>query len=550
MKSRKVWGTLHPFFERGDIMGRSVANEGFIRALLSRNPYDEYHFFLADTASVDFVRDSLAEAFPLLASKGAFRVATRYALPDAVAAEDYAVFHLSDCITDTVPLLRLRNAVSRSIFPVTGTTHSLSYARYPLHFFDQMWQGVTKRDAVIATSRAGLAAVAAMFAAFRNGYGLDASWRSPRLERIPLGISPQDFPTPEEKAALGADTRKRYAIPPGHLVLLVFARISHYSKMDVLPLFRALVRAEKQGLAHGGYTLVLAGWQDSDAASTSYATIAGQLGISFQIVPSPDDAARKGLFAAADIFLSPVDNPQETFGLTMLEAGVSGLPVVASDFDGYRDIVLDGETGFLASTLGPGSTPETDALSGVWFDNQQHLQLAQQSVVSVPCLARAVADLATNPALRARFGAAARQRVLEEYTWDSVATRHVALWNELASIPVQPPAMAHPLHPGYPSIFGGYYSRIFDQNTSNIQVRWSAFGEAVYRGRDFPAVYGGVERLVSMDALKKMLFLARKPVRMAALLTEDEREKTTPAAERAAFLILWALKHDLLEEVS
>lgn len=547
MKNRKIWGTLHPFFERGDVMGRSVANEGFIRALLTLDPYDEYHFFLADGASVSSVRAALAAAFPRLAAKNAFRVTTRHALPDALATEEYAVFHLSDCITDTVPLQRLRNAVSRSVFPITGTTHSLSYARYALHFFDQIWPGVTERDAIIATSRAGQGAVAAMFSAFRQGYALDASWRSPRIERIPLGVSPPDFPAPDEKAALGQAARKKHGIPAEHLVLLVFARISHFSKMDVLPLFRALVRAEGQGLRKGGYTLVLSGWQDGDEASASYAAIAERLGIAFKVVPSPDHAARKGLFAAADIFLSPVDNPQETFGLTMLEAGVSGLPVVASDFDGYRDLVVDGETGFLIPTLGPGATPETDALSGVWFDNQHHLQIAQQSVVSVPCLARAVANLAASPELRARFGEAARRRVLEEYTWESMATRHAALWDELGAIPVERPVTAHPLHPGYPRVFGGYYSGILDETTGDMLVRWSVFGEAVYRGRDFPAIYGGVERLVDLEALKKLLFLARKPVRLVTLLPE---ETDAPEAERAAFLALWALKHDLLEDAS
>lgn len=545
MQKRKIWGTLHPFFERGDVMGRSVANEGFIRALLSLSPYDEYHFFLADSASVDALRDILTGAFPHLAARGAVSVTTRHALPDALATREYAVFHLSDCIADTVPLVRLRNAVSCSVFPVTGTTHSLSYARYPLHFFDQIWQGVTERDAIIATSHAGQAAVAAMFAAFREGYNLDASWRSPRLERIPLGVTPEEFPAPGERAALGAAAREWCDIPADHLVLLVFARISHFSKMDVLPLFRALVRAEGQGLPRGGYTLVLSGWRDRDDASASYAAIAERLGIAFRVVPSPDNAVRKSLFAAADIFLSPVDNPQETFGLTMLEAGVSGLPVVASDFDGYRDLVVDGETGFLIPTLGPGATPGTDALSGVWFDNQQHLQIAQQSVVSVPCMARAVATLAANPDLRARFGEAARRRVLAGYTWENAAARHAALWDELGAVPVRRPTAAHPLHPGYPSVFGGYYSRILDAAIGETLVRWSVFGEAVYRGRDFPAIYGGVERLVDIESLKKLLFLARKPIRLAKLLPN---ETNTPTAEKAAFLALWAMKHDLLEE--
>ena len=53
---------------------------------------------------------------------------------------------------------------------------------------------------------------------------------------------------------------------------------------------------------------------------------------------------------AADLVVSLVDNIQETFGLVIVEAMASGLPVVATDWNGYRDLVVDGETGFLVPT--------------------------------------------------------------------------------------------------------------------------------------------------------------------------------------------------------
>lgn len=548
MKKQRLWATLHPFFERGDIMGRSVANEAFIIAFLRASPYDGCHFFLADESMAASVRERLASVFPDAVSSGLFRVTTRHALPEAVAANEYDVFHLSDCVADTVPLMRLRNALSRSLFAVTGTTHSLSYTRYPFYFFDQLWRGVTERDAIIATSRAGLGAMESMFAALRQGYGLGEAFRPPRLARIPLGVSAEDFVPPEHKAEVSAAARKKLGIPENHLLLLVFARVSHYSKMDILPLFRALVRAEQAGLPRGGYTLVLSGRMDTDEGTAkAYADIAARLGIVFRLIPSPDNAFRKELFACADMFLSPADNPQETFGLTMLEAGMASLPVVASDFDGYRDLVVHGETGFLAPTLGPGTTAETEALSGVWFDNQYHLQLAQQSAVSVPATAKAVAALARDAGMRARFGQAARKRVLENYTWDQVVKKHVALWEELAATPVARPEARHPLHPSYPDIFGGYYTGILTRDAAAaLTVQWTEFGEAVYRGHDFPAVYAGIERLVSLEELRRLLFRARKPVRAAAVLPEN----VDPVGEeRAAFLLLWALKHDLLEQV-
>lgn len=527
-------------------MGRSVANEGFITALVRNAPYDGYHFFLSDEGQVTAVTERLALLFPEKARSGAFSVTTRHALPEAVAENAYEVFHLSDCVADNAALQRLRNGLSRNIFAITGTTHSLSYARYPLYFFEQIWPGVTERDAVIATSTAGADAMRNMFSTLQAGYALGETFAAPKIVRIPLGVDMGDFVPPEAKERTGNGVRKRLGIAADSCVLLVFARISHYSKMDVLPLFRALVRAEEAGLAKGSYTLVLAGWMDTgDAAPKAYSEIAAQLGINFLLVPSPDNTLRKELFAAADIFLSPVDNPQETFGLTMLEAGAASLPVVASDFDGYRDLVADGETGMLIPTIGPSDTTETDMLSGVWFDNQHHLQLAQQSVVSVPRLAEAIVRLAGDAALRKQYGSTARARVAANYTWDTVARSHVALWEELAASPVaERPGNVHPMHPSYGTVFGGYYTRLL---APAMVVRWTKFGEAVYRGKDFPAVYAGVERLVQLEALRKLLFSARKDTPVASLLPHGS---PSSEGERAAFLVLWALKHDLLEEVA
>ena len=47
------------------------------------------------------------------------------------------------------------------------------------------------------------------------------------------------------------------------------------------------------------------------------------------------------------------DNIQETFGITPIEAMSAGLPVVVSDWDGYRDTVRDGIDGFRIPTQMP-----------------------------------------------------------------------------------------------------------------------------------------------------------------------------------------------------
>ena len=59
----------------------------------------------------------------------------------------------------------------------------------------------------------------------------------------------------------------------------------------------------------------------------------------------------KTIYASADIFVAPSvtakDGDQEGFGLVMLEAMASGLPVVASNSGGITQLIKDGENGLL-----------------------------------------------------------------------------------------------------------------------------------------------------------------------------------------------------------
>lgn len=551
MHAPRLWGTLDPFVETGPIMGRKVANTAFLDALLRSDPYDGYHFFMPSPRECAIQRETLAGRYPALAEQGKLKVLTRTELPDALAETRYAVFHLSDCITSQARLAVLRNAVARSLFPITGTTHSLSYASYAQAFLPHVWPGTTRRDAIVATSRAGKRVVREIFASLRQGYALAPDdYPEPEVVRIPLGVDCTDWSRLEGDARLQA--RRRWDVPAEATMLLVFGRVSHSSKMDLVPLLRALQRAVGQGVDLSTLVLVVAGWTDDDATAfvKILSALAANVGLMLRVVPRPSDADKRVLFGMADIFVSLSDNPQETFGLTLLEAMAAGLPVIASDYDGYRDIVIDGQTGLLVSTLGEAETDTVDVLAPLCYDNHVHLLLAQQLAVDVPATAAALGRLITDPDLRREMGRAGRERALAVFSWDTVITDHLALWDRLAAEPVPDRerlrTVRHPASMVYGRVFAGYSTTSL---SDAVRVCWSRTGQAVYRKRDFPLVYQGIDRRIDMAAVRTLLFLARGGC-PAATLASRLAVATGLDPFDARFHVLWALKQDLLEKTA
>jgi glycosyltransferase involved in cell wall biosynthesis len=533
---RPVWGTLDPFFESG-VMGRTMANGGFLDALLRRDPFSEYHFFLPDRSKCRALSQTLQQRGLGI---GKVRLFLRRELPSALARGSYHCFHLSDCLNSPAQLARLRNLCSPRIFPITSTTHSLSYHEYPARFLLHEWPGSTGRDCVVATSSAGRQVVERLYSL--AGQRCGGSSR-PSVREIPLGVDIVTCrpPTAEQKAR----ARAELSIARGETVLLAFGRISPHSKMDLLPLMRAVQRVQ-----HGGVNdmlLVVAGWTDpGDDLPGTLAEVARNIGVRLTVTLRPDEMVKQALFHASDIFLSPADNPQETFGLTLLEAGAYGLPAIASDYDGYRDLIADGTTGFLVPTIGPSNTELVDALAPLCGDGHAHLLLGQRTVVRVQEMAERIARLAADPCLRKTMGAAARQKVEASYSWDCVIDRHLALWDELWLVPVPQDlrAMPHPLGIPYADVFSHYPTELLDPG---LVLRWTAAGRALHRGLEHPLLYSGVEEVVSADTLRVLLFLFRRPRSVGQVLcllagdNQDRREEDLQAT------ILWALKHDLLE---
>jgi glycogen synthase len=119
------------------------------------------------------------------------------------------------------------------------------------------------------------------------------------------------------------------------------------------------------------------------------------------------------LYSHAALFICP--SIYEPFGIINLEAMACGTPVVASAVGGIKEVVLPGETGLLVPlNLESLDDPKTGAAQ----------RFAQD-------LATAVNQLMDNPDLRREMGIKARQRVLDEFSWTSIARQTMEFYREL-----------------------------------------------------------------------------------------------------------------------
>jgi hypothetical protein len=141
-------------------------------------------------------------------------------------------------------------------------------------------------------------------------------------------------------------------------------------------------------------------------------------------------------WASADIFCSLSDNIQETFGLTPVEAMAAGLPVVVSDWDGYRDTVRDGIDGFTVPTTSAprgvgGALARRHALELDSYDRYIG-QASAATAVDVEAATRALQTLVADPDLRRRMGENGARRARDTFDWSIVIDAYRNLWRHLA----------------------------------------------------------------------------------------------------------------------
>jgi alpha-maltose-1-phosphate synthase len=409
------------------IMGRQSAGEGLLRAMVQHSGShplvgfgprpasgQAFHASVKDLDKTRTVKWISSDDLPGLSNVGAIH------LPDPSLAE-----HAD-----------LRTRAGSAAFSITGVTHTISSSNAMKMLSRIVMAPIMPWDGLICTSRAVKAAVEEIFAVQEHyaKWKFGTSQRLPRPEMpvIPLGVHSDEFTTAEGNRD-GA--RLRLGISADEVVYMFLGRLSFHAKAHPYQMYTAL---EHVAASSGKAIVILqCGWFANDHIERAFKSGAAKHCPSVRQVwlDGRKDEDRRAAWSACDVFVSLSDNIQETFGLTLIEAMAAGKPVIASDWDGYRETVKTGETGVLVPTIMP--PPRVGEELGLMhaagtIDYDRYIGLCSQMVsVDQGSLRSAMLALAENNDLRRRMGLAGRARAEALFDWKVVIGRYRELWAEL-----------------------------------------------------------------------------------------------------------------------
>jgi glycosyltransferase involved in cell wall biosynthesis len=518
-----------------------MATSDFYKNLIRFGRFDEYHFFiLGEKGNAKKILNN-RELMPYIHDK---RVKIRKVsqLPLFLKdAQDFVFFIANPGMFD---ISRLRSIYAKKYFPICGLTYTISYG-YLLErvFFKNMISDLQPFDSIVSIAKPVLESLKRMHRLIRqdvfNTMSAKISYRA-RLDQLPLGLNSEHYLKGDKNKS-----RRELGLPAGKVIILYFGRFSASDKADIFPLlfaFKNLLSKNKN------IFLVLAGknFQGNYAARLKQA--GNDLGIlhNIKFFLNPSQEEKYSLYAASDIFVSPSDSLQESFGLTVIEAMAAGLPAVVSDWDGYRDIVIHNKTGFRVPTYWIKCDRRVSEASYLYQDNIQleHLSLGQSVCVDVNKMIEYLSLLIKRKDLRLKFGHSAREKVHKYYDWSVVIPRYEALWNTLmdkARACRMTPKKMPIFYPRYFECFSHYPSRILNKQT-NIAI--TEEGERLLKTRRFLSTVPPLGLILPQIVFLLLFYLREKKKSSIGKINEYMNKPSKEiSSEEISYHLMWMLKN-------
>ena len=413
---------------RSRLMGRQMAGHGFLRAAVQgRGDGPVCGYGTPEQSSQAFAR--MVRAI----DPDAQTVWIRGERPDAIGRAG-GVLYLAD--SRLAPFARQRLRAGPARYSLCGVTHTTASADAMDHVAGLFTDPAMPWDALVCTSTAVADTVRCVLDAQREylGWRLGKSVRlsTPQLPIIPLGVHCADF---DFSDADRSAARAALAIEPDEIAMLYVGRLT-FGKAHPFQMYQGLQAAAAR--TGRRLVLILCGWTPTAEMEETFTRARTQFAPDVRLVrvDGRDPEGRRNCWAAGDVFISLSDGIQETLGLTPIEAMAARLPVVVSDWNGYKDTVRDGIDGFRIPTWAPAPGAAGAEIARLyeadrWPYDAYLWAAASSTAVDVAVLTDCLATLIKRPDLRRQMGDAGRERALSVFEWAKVFAQYQALWGEL-----------------------------------------------------------------------------------------------------------------------
>lgn len=490
------------------LLGRQAAGEGFLKALARHGRSEDLYCYAPSRG--DF-QEFCKLVRPQARAGKKLHWLDEHTPPSLARAG--ALFRPD---TSVIELGFQRRSIDPRAYSICGVTHTIASRAPQRHIADLLTAPLERWDALVCTSHSVRRSVQHLLDGYAE-YLAERCGSRPELELelpvIPLGVDTQAMPQGEAAGAARARLRAKLEIAPDDVVLLFMGRLVFYAKAHPVPLYLAAERAAQQSGKR--LVLLLAGWFENAQEETEFKALAAKLCPSVRavFVDGRQPEIRRDVWSAGDVFISLSDNVQETFGLTPIEAMAAGLPVIVTDWDGYRESVRDGIEGLRIPTLLPpgGAARDLASLYGVETTSYSDYvaNVAMATAVDVPACQAAIVRLVNDPALRHKLGENGRQRAQSTYDWSVVIKQYEALWAELSERRAAGPARfgvksraGNPLMPDPFELHAHYPTRVM---AGSDRVTLGAGHELFERLPDALMTRYGADQRASLEVCRELV---------------------------------------------
>jgi glycosyltransferase involved in cell wall biosynthesis len=484
--------------------GVKTTDAGLVQALLKYGTYDAYYYVRESSENNKADEYECAGRLRPLDLGGLEALRTQ-------APDELLLFTSSHHPAKFVPF---RQWCGHEEWPICGRTHGLSANSLIPSYAWNYFAALGAHDTIICTSHAGKQALSRLFAGLESSRSV-AGTRNAFPVRMPMihidGVEIESKSSERKDAGF---------------VVLSIGRLTSSHKADLRPLIISFLTSDK---LPASATLIVAGDDTQGRIAADLERFAHTFQSTRKLVVLPDITAtmKRTLLQVADVALCMSDTYQETFGVSVLEAMAAGVPVVAPNWDGYRDIVVHGTTGFLAGTA---VYPDTGLLNAVSMLVDPAFALGQRVIVDMEQLMHWVALLAGNRSLARQMGQYGKERAQSHFSWLAVVRRLEDCWNEQIRLgrKIRPTKSQSPIgFMDYDKVFADHPESWLSPDTV-VRLNDSALLDRALAGELFsPSPIAGF----SEETVRRIVQLcrSREGITIAELIEEVQTEASGPS---------------------